>query len=68
MPNSIKRELNDGMIRELRKRSLTLEIRYYSLTLGSDFSGMESCGVNGTTRNPLIHDVFFVTMFKNVTK
>jgi hypothetical protein len=35
------------MIRELRKKSLTIEIRYYSLTLGSNFLGMESCGVNG---------------------
>jgi len=50
VPNSIKRELNDGMIRELRKRSLTREIRYYSLTLGSDFLGMESCGINGVAR------------------
>jgi hypothetical protein len=47
VPNYIKRELNDGMIRELRKRSLTLEIRYYSLTLGYEFSGMESYKVSG---------------------
>jgi hypothetical protein len=47
VPNFIKKELNGGMIRELRKRNLTLEIKCYSLILECDFSDMESYGVNG---------------------
>jgi hypothetical protein len=35
------------MERELRRRNLHLEIRYYFLILGSDYSGMENYEPSG---------------------
>ena len=42
-----RRERKDGMTRGSRRRSSPLEIRYYFLILGLNYSGMENFGANG---------------------
>jgi hypothetical protein len=42
-----KRESKDGMTRASRRRNLPLEIRYYFLILGLNYSGMENFEASG---------------------
>ena len=42
-----KDRTKDGMTRGSRRRSSPLEIRYYFLILGLNYSGMENFGANG---------------------
>jgi hypothetical protein len=52
-PRFMRRGQRDGTRRGSRRRSLSLEIRYYFLILGSNYLGTQNFGANGKDHSRL---------------